>query len=443
MDIDKKLDAITTGIEKFITAQGEVQATVEKQAETITALGGKFTELEKWLRDVEGKVAARAEQSYDGSSSPLLQAIPERDRKQVAIAELMGKKDPVGHAAACLYVQKGIKLEGATSRPDVMTQLLTERENIVKAFGPKLVIQAMLGETTTNTGVELILTPVEAMLLRQIRDYSAIRQLPVRIIPMTSKTHQLPSLDTDVTAYITAAGAAGTDAFAATSFSQKALTAKKYMALASAEAELVQDSAVALVEMVFTLCSEAIGRLESTEAFEGDGTNNTGVANATGVLTVRTSAAGSAITFPDTIDAIFKGAAADSRANGAFVMHPILAGKVFKLTDTANMPVFQMGIVGAESGMPTAAIGRLNGFPLHIFDGIKTDRTISVGTNLTNLYFGNWSKFIVGDLLGLEFATDPYSLFTSDAVRIRVKKRTGLTVGVPKSFTIIPNLYTT
>lgn len=295
--------------------------------------------------------------------------------------------------------------------------------------------------------METILTPVESEILRQIKDNSFIRQV-ARVMPMVSKTHQVPSLDTDVVAFFTAEAGTITDSMAATNWSQKALTAKKIAGLATLSNELLQDNIVGLPEFLFGAIAEQIGRLEDTEALEGTGTNFTGINAASGVNTIAAGTDGDNVSLNKIIASIFTALDADSRQNAAFFMSPLLAIKVFGLVDTNGQPIFTLPIAAASINtgttiMPQGSRGMLLNYPVFVHSGIKADRTKGSGTALSNLYFGNFKKALIGDLLGLSFFTDPYSLSSSDSVKIRVTKRTGFVVGVPKAFTIAKDLKTT
>ena len=436
------MNKIQGDVAGFIAGFAPVKESVEATRLGLEEVKVTQKKQDEWIREVEAKATKRAESAYAGGSA-LLAAIDTADRREIYIAEAMGKKEPVVFAAKALMIQKLLMRKGASERPEVHARLSKEIDTLQKGFGPELMTQAALSEGT-NLGTELILTPVEAEVMRQIRDHSIIRQL-ARVVPMVSKTHQFPSLDTDVTAAIIAEAGTITDSFAATFFSQKALTAKKIAGRARVSSELLQDSAVALSDLVFTLIAEAVGRLEDTQAFEGDGTgsNFTGVAAAAGVLSVAAGANGDALTYAKMVTGFFTGVEADSRSNAAWVAAPLGGAKIFGLVDTQNMPIWHSPVAGVNTGWPMGQKGVVLGVPCFLHGGILTNRTKGTGANLTNIYYGNWQKLIIGDLLGLTFATDPYSLFTSDEIQLRVTKRTGIVVGVPKAFTIIKDVFTT
>jgi HK97 family phage major capsid protein len=440
--VTDQLHGLEGQIAKFLAASdksdrkmSEMKTELETMKIDFDRLHTSIEETDTWCTEIEQKASRRAVLGIDGRNN-LLESIQPHDRKHVTLAEQFGYKDPIKHTAMALWLHKTI-LQNAQDIPQRnRLQMLNEARLLERGFGEELVSHAAQGETTTATGVELILTPVEAEVLRQIKDNSYIRQV-ARMMPMVSKTHQIPSLDTDVIAYFAAEAGTITDSMSATNWSQKALTAKKLSGLATLSNELLQDNIIGLPEFLFGAIAEQIGRLEDTEALEGTGTNWTGVNAATGVITIAATTDGSAITYGNIIAAIFGCADVDARQNAAFFMAPAEATKVYGLTDTNGMPIFQLPNAMQVTQLPAGARGLLMGYPAYIHSGIKIDRTKGSGTALTNVYFGNWKKLIIGDLLGLSFFTDPYSLSASDSVKIRVTKRTGCVVGVPKSFIVI------
>jgi HK97 family phage major capsid protein len=447
--VTAQLDGLQADINAFVDSNRKTDnklSGVKTEIETIKLgfeeLRNSLEETDKWCSEIEAKASRRAASGIDGRNA-LLESIQPADRKHVALAEAFGYKNPIQHTAKALWLQKTLLQNCQDIDARKRHDMLTEARLLERGFGEDLVSHAAQGETTAGTGVETILTPVEAEVLRLIKDNSYIRNV-ARVMPMVSKTHQVPSLDTDVIAYFAAEAATITDSMSATNWSQKALTAKKLSGLATLSNELLQDNIVGLPEFLFGAIAEQIGRLEDTEALEGTGTNWTGVNSAVGVNTIAATTNGDAIAYKaKIIKAIFLAAQVDSRQNAAWFMSEKAAVECFGLTDTGGMPIFQAPNALTITQMPQGAQGTLMGYPVYVHSGIKSDRTKGTGTSLTNIYFGNWKKLLIGDLLGLTFFTDPYSLSSTDSVKVRVTKRTGCVVGVPSAFTIIKDITTT
>lgn len=411
--------------------------------------------MDEWIRRVETDAQKRGGNNNKGPS-PVLEAIPESLRVEARIAEIYlegnrrsgeQQRDPVDFAGRALWMKSTILSQAFDLQGSMRCWGLDRsgwaklRQDLANAYGPSLVLQAALGETTAGTGIELILTPVEAEVLRTIKDGNPMRSV-ARVLPMVSKEHKVPSQDNDLAVAVAGEAAAISDAFLATSFSQKALTAKKITTIGTLSSEVIQDSAIGIIEFVQTLMGEAVGNFETKEGLEGDGTNYTGVNTAAGTNTIAAGANGDVLTYGKLNDARWKARQVDNRKNGAWFMAPEAGGKVTGLVGTNGEPIFKEAtLAGAGTRlMPDQAEGMLLGRPLFAHDSIRVDRTKGTGTALTNIYYGNWQKFIIGDLLGITFATDPFGLFTTDQIRVRVVKRTALLVGVPKAFTIVKDI---
>jgi HK97 family phage major capsid protein len=372
----------------------------------------------------------------------------EKDRKHIVMAHAVGKANPIGAAATALWLQNHIlaQAELLKGHPAEARAHAEKRDRLTKAFEDDIHKHAAWGETTANTGTEVIATPVEAEVLRLIRDHGMVRNLS-RQLPMTSKSHQIPSLDTDVTVAVIGEAATISDSMGTTFVSQKALTAKKIAGLVTISNEILQDNVIGLQDFVVTLLGEAIAEFEDKAALENSGSDYTGIAGASGVNAIDATTNGDAITLAKIMTAIFKAGKRDSRSNAAWFMSPLAADNVWGLVDSQGQPIFKFGampVAGVRTEQMVGPVpnGYLQGYPAFVHNGILTNRTKGTGTALTNIYFGNFSKLIFGDLLGIQFDVDPYGLFNSDSVRVRVKKRTAILVGVPSAFTIIKDIQT-
>lgn len=449
-ELKTRLEGLKASIQGF-TEEAEHQKVTLGSLETHkAAVDEKLSGIETWMREMEGKLTTAKPESYLGNESDLLAAIPEHDRKQCALAEMSGHKSPVRAAATALMLQKTIAVMGTgphlgARERERGIQLNTELDNLKKAFGPALVTHASLAEGTAGLGAEVILTPVESMISRIIHDNSQIRQV-ARVIPMVSKEHKIPNLATEIAVTIEGEAATIDDSVSAGTFTQGDLTAKKIAGIATVSNELLQDNAIGLQDLIFTMMGEKVGRTEDIQALEGDGTgvNYTGIVAASGVNSIAAGTNGDAPTFQAKVArAVFAASHAATRESGAWFMAPELAGSVLGMEDSQGRAVFQGAIAGQETRFTPQARGLLWGYPAFIHSGIRADRTKGTGTNLSNLYFGNWKHLWIGDLLGLTFATDPFGLFTTDEVRLRVTKRTAILVQQGAAFTKVLDLTTT
>jgi HK97 family phage major capsid protein len=280
-------------------------------------------------------------------------------------------------------------------------------------------------------GGTIIATPVEAELRRLVRDNSVMRRLATHIV-MTSLTHQLPIENANVTGFYIPEGTVITDSMPTTSYAQSALTARKIGGLATVSSEVLNDNIIALQQVVFQQIAEAIGIVEDQGAFNG--VNFTGLATVVGRFT--SNASGQAVAgnnqgvipvWPDMVKTIFAGIQRSSRVNGRWFMHPGVYKNLLSSLDTAGQP-----IVSFSNNYQTPPTGGIPfyvaGFPVELVATISIQD--SVFTTSSSVYFCDPTRVLFGDLLGMRFDLDPYGLFTSDQVRIRVLERVGIQIPV-------------
>jgi len=244
-----------------------------------------------------------------GSGSNVRAALGERYKRDLDAADRLGYADPVGVVARGAWLQATIL---AGLYPARAAEYGKVRDDLERAWNfDARVVKAAMGEVAGG-GANIIATPVESELNRLIRDNTVVRPL-ARKIQMTSLTHQLPQENVNLQSFIMAETGLVSDAYGnnTTGFSQIALTARKFGALATVSSELLEDNIVALQDYLFTAIAEDMGILEDRAAIEGlaAGVNFTGVANAaTNTFTVTgNTSGGDAPSYGDLVKAIYLG----------------------------------------------------------------------------------------------------------------------------------------
>lgn len=424
-------DQITKGFEGLEQKGAEQAKEQEQEIELLKkrllsadaksqALAEKLVSQEKWLSSVEATV--NTARTHGPGRDALLAAIPDKYRRHIDIAERHGYKDPVGTTAKCLWWS--MQWKGHVAMRSQMEHSPAEyfkmADDIERGWGFDPVLKAAIGESSGGGG-SVIATPVEADLWRLIRDNTVIRPLATKII-MSSLTHQIPVENANVTAYIVPEFGTITDSQAATSFAQQALTAKQFAGLATVTNSTFDDNIIGLNEYLFTAIAESIGILEDQGAL--DGTNFTGIAAAPGVNSATVSgtatSGGNAPTYADWINLIYLGIQSATRKNGAIFCHPMVTKNAIALVDTTGQPILKF----ADATNPWQ--GRIIGYPLYEVSSLSTAQTTM--TSSTNAYFGPPNKILYGDITGMSFFMDPYSLMDTLRTRVRVAKRTGILV---------------
>jgi HK97 family phage major capsid protein len=177
---------------------------------------------------------------------------------------------------------------------------------------------------------------------------------------------------------------------------QKTYGAWKYSSKAVVvSVELLQDSNEPLGELLGDLLGERLGRIQNNRATAGTGTNQArGVTAASGGTTAsHTTAAtlANGVTYQDMVDLKHSvDAAYRSSPSCVFMMNDAMLGKIKKWADSQGRPLF----------LPEQLGGGYS-----VFDG----HNIVINNHLTNtasakgVLFGDFSKFIIREVAGMEF----------------------------------------
>jgi len=385
-------------------------------------------EQNRWISALEAKInTARSH----GPGDNFVAAVPDEYRKYIDVAERHGFADPARTVWMGLWwkaIIMGAKapIQGQNAAPYLML-----RDNLEKAAGydrraESFRMKDILNEGAGGGGSNVIATPVEAELWRLIRDNTIVRPFATKII-MEGPSMVIPTENANVTAYLVAEGITITDSIASTAFAPQTLVAKKFAGLATVSNELLQDNIIGLQAYLFNSIAEGIGIIEDRGAL--DGTNFTGVRVATGVnsFTVlsgaTTSITGTSFglvpTYTELVQCVFTALQAASRDTGRFFMQAGVFKNLVGMIDTTGQPVFMFA--NAAGSFPMF----MGGYPVSIVSSLSTSQTTGY-TSSSNIYFGPPSRLLYGDISGMSFDIDPYSLLSTVQTRVRVLKRTGI-----------------
>ena len=437
-EIKGALDGIDDTQKKILEKQAEVEAKVAG----LDALEEKVGSTEKWLAEVDKK-ASRARYP-EGSNGPdeLKNAIPERHRNLAAKFEASGcdseraikKAAMESWAKNALHLQMGNGIARHGINPKDPVALREEQDKLSKAFGDAYQ-RATYTEGTAATGGNVVPSPLMAEVHRIMEDAGIVRPL-VRRIPMSADTLAVPTKGGNVTAYIIAES--GTITQGEGTFGQETLTAKKFGAYGLVSSELLQDSAVGLVDFFFTDAAEQIALLEDDEALEGDGTNFTGLNSATGVLSVTNGANGSLPTYAKLVEQKWAAGKSQSRRNACWITAPEVAYQIEALVDSNGNPIWKESGIHMPTGLREGGAspdGRILGFDAFTSEQVATDVTTGTEGNTSRIFFGNFMDgMLFGDRTEMSFGLSEHVGFASDTVGIRLLKRTGILVVLPALF---------
>jgi len=145
-------------------------------------------------------------------------------------------------------------------------------EGMAKDFG-ELIWQALgrkaMGEAIGSGGV-LVPTEMATWIIQKLSQYGVFRR-NVTTFPIGSSSMLVPKIETDLTVYSPGEGVEITESDM--SFRQLSLVPRKFACLCAVASELVEDSIIAVGELIGQSMSRSISRKEDEIGFCGDGTS--------------------------------------------------------------------------------------------------------------------------------------------------------------------------
>lgn len=211
-------------------------------------------------------------------------------------------------------------------------------------------------------------------------------------------------------------------------FDQVALTPKTIGAYTEISRKLMKQSsidaeALARFELLMTL-AEGI----DTSVLYGTGADNQpkGIANYAGIGSVPTATDGSAPTWAHIVDLESKVANANAlRGMPKYLTNTKVRGKLKTTEKFANS--------GREIWTED---GRLNGTDAIVSNIVKGDITKGTGTNLSDIFFGNFADVLIGMWGGLDLLIDPYTKSKSGGVVVNALQSVDINLRHPESFAL-------
>ncbi|KQV51352.1 phage major capsid protein [Duganella sp. Root336D2] len=178
-------------------------------------------------------------------------------------------------------------------------------------------------------------------------------------------------------------------------------------------------------------------------ALSGNGAGNMplGIANQPGVNPIIGGANGAAITLDHLID--METAVADRNADSdsmAYLCNARTVGALKKLKSTTGQYLWTNNPIGQRSGTP----GEINGYTVSRSNQVRKNLTKGTGTNLSELFFGDWSQVIVGEWGVVEILPNLYApgVYEAGGVELRVLQTVDVGVRHGESFSIMADAIT-
>lgn len=254
----------------------------------------------------------------------------------------------------------------------------------------------------------------------------ALEQAVVRprafVMPMASSAVKIPAVrDTThatnvfggVQAYWTAESGSVTETNP--TFRQIGLTAKKLTGYTTVSNELLADAAIGLEALLTRMFGDALAYFEDDAFIAGTGAGQPlGILNAPALISVAKEAGQAAVTIvAENLDKMYSRMLPTSLNKAIWLAHPDIFPQLAALSrsvGTGGSSIWMANIAGAP---PASIYGR----PV-----IFTEKCKTLGT-VGDIYFVDFSYYIIGDRQAMTMAASPHVRFTNDETVYRFVER--------------------
>lgn len=254
-------------------------------------------------------------------------------------------------------------------------------------------IRNAMSTTTPAEGGYTVPSEIAAMVVDSLKAYGGMREVAQVITTAGGNALNWPTSDgTSEVGEIVAENAAASGADI--TFGTVAVNPYKYSSKKIAlPVELIQDSAIDVVQFVVNRLAQRLGRITNQHY-----TTGTGSSQPFGVMaraaTGKTGTTGQTLTvvYDDLIDLIHSVNSAYRSRGARFMMRDTSVAVIRKLKDTTGRPIWNPG--DAE-GIATGTPATICGYPYTVNDDVA-----AMAANAKSIAFGDFSQFVIRDVAG-------------------------------------------
>ncbi len=256
-------------------------------------------------------------------------------------------------------------------------------------------IRNAMSTTTTTEGGYTVPAEVAAMVVDSMKAFGGMRQLAQVITTANGQALNYPTSDgtSEVGAIVAENAAASTGEI---TFGTVAVNPYKYSSNKIALPwELIQDSAIDVVAFVTNRLATRLGRITNTHYTTGDGSSKPYGVMAR-AATGKTGTTGQTLTviYDDLVDLFYSVNAAYRAGNTAWTMNDASVAIVRKLKDGSSRPIF---VPSWDASLTGATPDTLLGRPVVVNNDVAV-----MAANAKSIAFGDFSKFIIRDVTGVD-----------------------------------------
>ncbi len=255
-----------------------------------------------------------------------------------------------------------------------------------------IAIRNAMSTTTPSEGGYTVPSEVSSMLISKLKAFGGMREVAEILTTDSGNALNFPTNDgTSEEGEIV--GENGGATTGETAFGTVGLNVFKYSSKKIAlPIELIQDSAIDVVQFVMNRLAERIARIQNKHFTVGAGsTTPDGLITRAGTGKTGTTGQTLTVTYDDLVD-LKHSVNRAYRSNAKFMMNDLTVAVVSKIKDTTGRPIWTPGdSEGIAGGRPDTLLG----YPVVINDDVAV-----MAANAKSIAFGDFSKYIIRDVAG-------------------------------------------
>ncbi len=353
----------------------------------ITALREKIADLAKTANHMLAEKGSQTWTKEEQASFDNIADEIERTQAQIKSIERMRELDAEKH-----FDNASKKPQGDTIDAMTAVALYLRHGNNVTAEQAVAIRNAM-STTTPAEGGYTVPSEIAAMVVDSLKAFGGMREVAQVITTAGGNPLNWPTSDgTSEVGELVAENAASTGADII--FGTVAVNPYKYSSKKIAlPVELIQDSAIDVVQFVVNRLAQRLGRITNQHY-----TTGTGSSQPFGVMaraaTGKTGATGQTltVTYDDLIDLIHSVNSAYRSRGARFMLRDTTVAAIRKLKDTSGRPIWNPGDNESISGGTPSTIC---GYAYTVNDDVA-----AMAANAKSIAFGDFSQFVIRDVAG-------------------------------------------
>jgi HK97 family phage major capsid protein len=418
---DKRMQAITSMRQLVETAEGEERTLNAEEKEQFQRLRDEVRQLDERIQAIETTDNLLEEARRSGAIRPA----PEigMSRNEVRRYSLIR-----AIRAAATGDWRGAELEREASEATAQ-KLGREPRSFFVPYDWMAAETRDLVVGTASAGGHLVATDLLVQnFIELLRNRMVTDQAGATVLTGLVGNVAIPRQTGGATAYWVAESGSPTESQQA--FDQVTLSPKTVGAFTDISRKLLLQTSMDVERFVRNDLATVLALAIDYAALNGSGTGNQplGIANVTGIGSVVGGANGAAPTWTHIVR-LETEVAMDNADVGrlAYVTSPKVRGKL-KTTEKASGTA---QFIWENGNTP------LNGYRALVSNQVRDNITKGTGSNLSQIFFGNWGDLIIGQWGALDILVDPYTGSTSGTVRVVALQDVDIAVRHAESFALM------